>query len=84
MGLQKHKIRIVHFVEMTANRDKVGKDLVGLVKALTEEMSMDFAEVFSGFVAMEEAEDLSLQLQGSPAHSVLFLYRESFAEISRG
>lgn len=48
----------------------MGKDLVGLVKTLTEEMGMDFAEGFSRFLAMEEAEDLSLQLQGSSAHSV--------------
>lgn len=38
----------------------MGKDLVGLVKTLTDEMSMDLPEVASSFLAMEEAKDLAL------------------------
>ena len=68
MGLAKDTICICHFVKGPANGDEVGEDLVGLVEAVAEEVGMDFRESGSRFVAMEEAEDSSLDLEASFAH----------------
>jgi hypothetical protein len=68
MGLAKDTICICHFVKGPANGDEMGKDLVRLVKAVAEEVGMDFRELGSGFVAVEEAEDSSLDLEASFAH----------------
>lgn len=55
--------------------NEVGEDLVGLVKAMTEEVGMDLGKLNSSFVAMEEVKNLSFNLKASPAHEFLFLLR---------
>lgn len=46
----------------------MGKDLVGLVEAVAEEVSVDLTELFAGFVAVEKAEDSPFDLATSLAH----------------
>lgn len=59
---------IGHFVLRSTNRNKMSKDMVKLVKAMAKEMGMDLAELGSGIMAMEEAQDLALNLPASSAH----------------
>lgn len=70
MGLGKEAIGIVNVVESGANGDEMGEDLVGLVEAMAEEVGVDLSEMGSGFVAMKEAEDSSLDLETVLAHVV--------------
>lgn len=64
----KDAIRVGHFVQRPANGDEMGEDLVGMVKSMAEEVSVDLRELGSGFMAMEEAEDPPFDLTASPAH----------------
>ena len=47
----------------------MGKDLVGLIEVVAEDVSVNLGQLGSGFPAMEVAEDSPLRL---PAHSAHF------------
>lgn len=47
----------------------MGKDLVGLVETMAEEVGVDLRELFSSFVAVKETEDPPLGLSARLAHA---------------
>lgn len=62
LGLGKDANRIWHLVESPTNGDEMGKNLIGLVKAMAEEMGVDLSEMHSSFVAVKKTQDLPLDL----------------------
>lgn len=44
------------------------QDLIGLVKVVPEEMSVDLREMRSSFVAMKKTQDLALDFYRKSAH----------------
>ncbi|RXH74758.1 hypothetical protein DVH24_029479 [Malus domestica] len=55
-------------ISVTNKRRRSGRDLVDLAKAMTEEEGVDLVETGSGFVAVEEAENMPLRFTASSAH----------------
>lgn len=69
VGLVEDEASVRGLVERGADGDEVGKDLVGLVEVVAEEVGVDLGELGSGFAAVEEAEDPPLHLPATHLNS---------------
>lgn len=70
LGLGKDAIGIGNLVESGANGDEMGEDLIGLMKAMAEEMGVDLSEMGSGFMAVKKTEDFALDLETVLVHVI--------------
>lgn len=62
MGMVEDGCGVRNLVKRGANGDEVGEDLVGMVEAMAEEMSVDLWEMSLGFCVVKKMENFAFYL----------------------